>query len=74
MLQMVALRAHIVRFVVDLSSAPISWCNGRAGVRAQAMLGDTAGVRQWYARCGIDYRDLAPIDRQGIVPPRGGWP
>src|SRR5712692_9761497 len=67
-LQMVALGLeHVVIFVFDLPAPTARLRDVRDVVRAQAMIGDTAVVRELCARCGTHDRDLEPIGRQGIV-------
>ena len=69
-LQMIALRLeHIVVFVCDLPAPPTRLGHRHHVLGGQAMIGDTAIVREWFARFGIDDRDLEPIDRHGIVTP-----
>jgi hypothetical protein len=67
-LQMVPLgREHGVVCVCDLPAATTRLRNRHHVVIVQAMIGETALVRELCARCGLDDRDLAPMDRQGIV-------
>ena len=67
-LQMVPLGLeHVVIVVVDLPAPTACLGDGRAGGRAQAMMGDTAVVIQLFARFGIDHCDREPMDRQGTV-------
>ncbi len=67
-LQMVPLGLeHVVVVVCDLPAATTRLRNRHNVVIVQAMIGDTAMVRELFARCGMDDRDLEPMDRQGIV-------
>jgi hypothetical protein len=68
--QMVALGLeHGVLVVCDLPAPPTRWRHMDNVVRRQAMMADTAIVRALCARGGMDHRDVAPIDRQGLVTP-----
>lgn len=70
-LQMVALGLeHGGVFVCDLPPPTTRLRNVHNGVNRQAMSGDTAIVRQLFARCGIDDRALEPMDRHGTSPLR----
>src|SRR3954470_5952463 len=60
---------HVIVFVFDLPAPPTRLGYRHHGVGCQAMIGDTAIVIEWFTRCGINDRDLEPIDRQGIVTP-----
>ena len=63
-LQMVPLGLqHIVIFVFDLPAPTAGLGDGCDVVRAQAMIGDKAVMIQLFARFGIGYRDLEPMDR-----------
>jgi len=58
---------HVIVFVFDRPTPPARLRNVQNVVSGQAMSGDTAIVIELFARCGIDDRDVEPIDRQGIV-------
>jgi hypothetical protein len=69
-LQMVALGLEdMVVFVVDLPASSARLRPLRDVVRTQAMIGDTAVVRELCTGLGMPARELAPIDRPGIVTP-----
>src|SRR5215813_7944623 len=67
-LQMVAFGLEdVVLFVFALPASTARVRDVRDVVRVQAMIGDKAVVIELFARFGIDYRALEPIDRQSIV-------
>ena len=68
-LYMVALGLeHMVIFVFDLPPPPACLGHRRDGLGCDTVIGDKAIVIQLFARFGVDHCDLAPIDRQGILP------
>ena len=59
---------HMVVFIVDLPPPTACLRHPRDVLCRDAVIGDKALVVELFTRCGVDHRDLEPIDRQGILP------
>ena len=59
---------HIVVFVFDLPPTTARLRSLRNVVSRDLVIRDKAIVVELIARLGVDYRDLEPIDRQGLLP------
>ena len=58
---------HVGVFVCDLPPPTPRLCNVHRVVSREAMIGETARVRQVFARFGVDDGEVEPMDRHGIV-------
>jgi hypothetical protein len=59
---------YIVVFIVDLPPPTACLRHRRDVFCRDTVIGDQAGVVELFARFGVDHRDLAPMDRQGLFP------
>ncbi len=59
---------HMVVFLVALPPPTACVRHRRDVLCRDAVIGEKALVGELCARCGVDHRDVAPIDRQGLFP------